>query len=155
MQTCNVIFHSQTPANGEGQRAGPRRARAPPRGAVRDRTHARPFCSTAHTRTAVPRPPKGKGEATRNNVVMSAGKRSCPDPICYLLSARPRLHAPEASPIHGAWIRARCPRERKLAPPPALKRNCPIAKYSSTCACATPQNTEWRGRQFGSGSPES
>ena len=33
-----------------------------------------------------PRPPKGEGEATRNNVVMSVGKRSCPDIICYLLS---------------------------------------------------------------------
>ena len=35
-----------------------------------------------------PRPPKGEGEAARNNVVMSAGKRkrSCPDIICYLLS---------------------------------------------------------------------
>ena len=32
-----------------------------------------------------PRPPKGEGEAARNNVVMSAGKRRCPDIICYLL----------------------------------------------------------------------
>ena len=31
------------------------------------------------------RPPKEEGEAARNNVVMSAGKRSCPDMICYLL----------------------------------------------------------------------
>ena len=30
-----------------------------------------------------PRLPKGEGEAARNNVVMSAGKRSCPDIICY------------------------------------------------------------------------
>ena len=34
-----------------------------------------------------PRPSKGEGEAARNNVVMSAGKRSCPDIrdsyICY------------------------------------------------------------------------
>ena len=29
-------------------------------------------------------PPKGEGEAARNNVVMSAGKRSCPGFICYL-----------------------------------------------------------------------
>ena len=36
--------------------------------------------------TRRPRPPEGEGEATRNNVVMSAGKRSCPDIICYLLS---------------------------------------------------------------------
>ena len=33
--------------------------------------------------TRWPRPPKEEGEATRNNVVMSAGKRSCPDLICY------------------------------------------------------------------------
>ena len=31
-------------------------------------------------------PPKEEGEAARKNVVMSAGKRSCPDLICYLLS---------------------------------------------------------------------
>ena len=36
--------------------------------------------------TRWPRPPKEEGEAARNNVVMSAGKRSCPDIICYLLS---------------------------------------------------------------------
>ena len=29
--------------------------------------------------TRWPRPPKGEGEAARNNVVMSAGKRSSPD----------------------------------------------------------------------------
>ena len=33
-----------------------------------------------------PRPPEEEGEAARNNVVMFAGKRSCPDIICYLLS---------------------------------------------------------------------
>ena len=32
------------------------------------------------------RPREEEGEAARNNVVMSAGKRSCPDNICYLLS---------------------------------------------------------------------
>ena len=37
------------------------------------------------TQTAA-RPPEEEGEAARNNVVMSAGKRSCPDIICYLLS---------------------------------------------------------------------
>ena len=36
--------------------------------------------------TRWPRTPKEEGEAERNNVVMSAGKRSCPDMICYLLS---------------------------------------------------------------------
>ena len=36
-----------------------------------------------NTQTAA-RPPKGEGEAARNNVVMSAGKCSCPDMICYL-----------------------------------------------------------------------
>ena len=33
-----------------------------------------------------PRPLEGEVEAARNNVVMSAGNRSCPDVICYLLS---------------------------------------------------------------------
>ena len=33
-----------------------------------------------------PSPPEEEGETTQNNVVMSAGKRSCPDIICYLLS---------------------------------------------------------------------
>ena len=32
------------------------------------------------------RPPEEEGEAALNNLVMSAGKRSCPDIICYLLS---------------------------------------------------------------------
>ena len=36
--------------------------------------------------TRWPRPPKEEGEAARNNVVMSADKRGCPDMICYLLS---------------------------------------------------------------------
>ena len=33
--------------------------------------------------TRWPRPPKGEGEAARNNVVMSGGKHSCPDLSCY------------------------------------------------------------------------
>ena len=41
--------------------------------------------------TRWPRPPKEEGEAARNNVVMSAGKRSCPDIICYLLSVGYRV----------------------------------------------------------------
>ena len=38
--------------------------------------------------TRWPRPPKEEGEAAQNNVVISAGKRSCPDMICYLLSVQ-------------------------------------------------------------------
>ena len=46
-----------------------------------------------------PRPPEEEGEAARNNVVMSAGKRSCPDITCYLLSAfRDLRHACIPSP---------------------------------------------------------
>ena len=54
----STIFRTTTP-NPNG---GPARPRLAPRGA------------------------KGEGEAARNNVVMSAGKRSCPYIICYLLS---------------------------------------------------------------------
>ena len=60
----------------------------PPSGAVR--CGVLPYAAlpdyTEPEPTRWPRPPKEEGEAARNNVVMSAGKRSCPDIICYLLS---------------------------------------------------------------------
>ena len=72
------------------KRGGPRI-----RGAQRRRVRSTIF-RTHRTRDALrctepepkrrPRPPRGEGEAARNNVVMSAGKRRCPDMICYLLS---------------------------------------------------------------------